>query len=44
VIPGGRSPDQIRANAASMTERIPAAFWDALKREALIAADAPTPA
>jgi D-threo-aldose 1-dehydrogenase len=44
VIPGGRSPEQIRANAASMTERIPAAFWDALQREALIAADAPVPA
>lgn len=43
VIPGGRSPEQIRANAASMTERIPAAFWDALKREKLIAADAPVP-
>ncbi|HEX3757228.1 MAG TPA: aldo/keto reductase [Kofleriaceae bacterium] len=43
VIPGGRSPEQIRANVASMTERIPAAFWDALKREALIAADAPVP-
>jgi hypothetical protein len=27
-----------------MTERIPAAFWDALKREGLIAADAPVPA
>lgn len=44
VIPGGRSPAQIRANVASMTERIPAAFWDALKHEGLIAADAPVPA
>jgi D-threo-aldose 1-dehydrogenase len=44
VIPGGRSPEQIRANAASMTERIPAAFWAALKHEALIAPDAPVPA
>jgi D-threo-aldose 1-dehydrogenase len=43
VIPGGRSPEQIRANAASMSETIPAAFWDALKREALIAHDAPVP-
>jgi D-threo-aldose 1-dehydrogenase len=44
VIPGGRSPAQIRANVASMHETIPAAFWDALKRESLIAADAPVPA
>ncbi len=44
VIPGGRSPEQIRANAASMTARLPAAFWDALRREKLIAADAPVPA
>jgi D-threo-aldose 1-dehydrogenase len=43
VIPGGRSPEQIRANVASMAETIPAAFWDALKRESLIAADAPLP-
>ncbi|HET9624138.1 MAG TPA: aldo/keto reductase [Kofleriaceae bacterium] len=44
VIPGGRSPEQIRANAASMAERVPPAFWDALKREALIDAAAPVPA
>lgn len=43
VIPGGRSPEQVRANVASMTEIIPVAFWDALKREALIAADASLP-
>lgn len=43
VLPGGRSPAQIRDNAASMTASIPSAFWDALKREALIAAEAPVP-
>jgi len=43
VIPGGRSAEQIRANAASMTAKLPAAFWDALKRESLIARDAPVP-
>ena len=32
VIPGGRSPEQIRANAASMTGTIPVSFWDALRR------------
>jgi hypothetical protein len=30
-------------NAASMTERIPVAFRDALEREGLIAADPPVP-
>lgn len=43
VIPGGRSPEQVTANAASMTAQIPSAFWDALRREQLIAADAPVP-
>jgi hypothetical protein len=33
----------VRSNAASMTAKIPAAFWDALKREKLIAQDAPVP-
>jgi D-threo-aldose 1-dehydrogenase len=44
VIPGARSPEQVRGNAASMTAKLPAAFWDALKREKLIAQDAPVPA
>jgi D-threo-aldose 1-dehydrogenase len=43
VIPGGRSPDQVRANAASEIAKISPAFWDALKREKLIAAEAPIP-
>ena len=44
VVAGGRSPEQVRGNAASMTAKLPAAFWDALKREKLIAQDAPVPA
>jgi D-threo-aldose 1-dehydrogenase len=44
VIPGARSPEQVRANAASMTAKLPPAFWDALKREKLIAHDAPVSA
>lgn len=44
VIAGGRNPEQIRLNAASMSESIPAAFWQALKREQLIDAAAPVPA
>ena len=44
VVAGGRSPEQVRGNAASMTAKLPGAFWDALKREKLIAQDAPVPA
>jgi D-threo-aldose 1-dehydrogenase len=43
VVAGARSPEQVRGNAASMTAKLPAAFWDALKREKLIAQDAPVP-
>jgi D-threo-aldose 1-dehydrogenase len=43
VIPGARSPEQVRANAASMTAKIPAAFWKALESERLIAEGAPVP-
>ena len=31
VIAGARSPQEARANAAAMEERIPAAFWDELR-------------
>jgi D-threo-aldose 1-dehydrogenase len=44
VVAGARSPEQVRSNAASMTAKLPAAFWDALEREKLIAQDAPVPA
>jgi D-threo-aldose 1-dehydrogenase len=44
VVAGGRTPEHVRSNAASMTAKIPSAFWDALKREKLIAQDAPVPA
>jgi len=44
VIPGARTPEQVRANVASMSVRIPAALWDELKQSGLIAADAPVPA
>lgn len=43
VIPGARSPEQVRANAVSMTAKIPAAFWEALRREGLIREAAPIP-
>jgi D-threo-aldose 1-dehydrogenase len=43
VIPGASSGKQVRENAASMAAKIPPAFWAALKREKLIAENAPTP-
>lgn len=43
VIPGARTPEQVRANVQSMGVAIPADFWAELKREGLIAADAPVP-
>ncbi|RYE82927.1 MAG: aldo/keto reductase [Myxococcales bacterium] len=44
VIPGARTPDQIRSNVDSMKVAIPPAFWAALRREHLIDERAPTPA
>jgi len=43
VIPGTRSPVQAKDNVASMKAKIPAAFWAELKKEKLIAANAPEP-
>ncbi|MFC4166009.1 aldo/keto reductase [Teichococcus aestuarii] len=43
VIPGAKHPDRVRQNAALMKQEIPAAFWAALKEQALLPPDAPTP-
>ncbi len=43
TIPGARNAVQARENRASMEADIPAEFWQALKDEALIADNAPTP-
>ncbi|ROO29568.1 aldo/keto reductase [Salinisphaera japonica] len=43
TIPGARNAEQARANHASMTQAIPAAFWQEMKQQGLIAEDAPTP-
>lgn len=43
VIPGARSALQVTENIASMKAKIPAEFWAMLKRESLIAENAPTP-
>jgi len=43
VIPGASKPEQAIANAKSMSEKIPAAFWEDLKKGNLISKDAPVP-
>jgi D-threo-aldose 1-dehydrogenase len=45
VIPGARSPQQVKENASAIFDtKIPSAFWEDLKQEKLIAANAPVPA
>jgi D-threo-aldose 1-dehydrogenase len=44
VIPGASSGKQVEENTKSMSAKIPSEFWAALKREKLIAGNAPTPA
>jgi D-threo-aldose 1-dehydrogenase len=43
VLPGASSARQQRENLASMKVSIPAAFWEQLKKEKLIAVNAPLP-
>lgn len=43
VIPGAMSPSEQKANIAAMNEPIPPAFWDDLKAQGLVRADAPVP-
>jgi D-threo-aldose 1-dehydrogenase len=44
VIPGASSPEQVRANVASMVEeRVPDAFWQEAKAQGLMHEEAPTP-
>jgi D-threo-aldose 1-dehydrogenase len=42
VIPGARTPEQVTENVESLTVQIPDGFWQALKEQQLIDADAPT--
>lgn len=44
VIPGSKSPDKVRQNAALMAEAVPAEVWQALRSEGVIREDAPVPA
>ena len=43
VIPGARSVDEMRTNAALMRAPVPGAFWAEMKRAGLIPTEAPTP-
>ena len=43
VIPGATKPEEVVQNLASLRAPIPAAFWQALKAQDLIDADAPVP-
>lgn len=43
IIPGARSPGQIISNVQAMKVGIPAAFWEDLKSQSLIDAQAPVP-
>lgn len=44
VVAGAQSAEQVRANVADFERPTPAAFWVALARHGLVAADAPLPA
>ena len=43
AIPGASRPERIAEDAAALGEAIPAAFWQELRHEHLLAADAPPP-
>jgi D-threo-aldose 1-dehydrogenase len=43
TIPGASSPEHVRRNATRMHMELPPAFWDDVRAEGLVAADAPLP-
>jgi len=43
VIPGARTPEEVKENAALMQAPIPPEFWASLKSEGLLGAEVPTP-
>jgi D-threo-aldose 1-dehydrogenase len=43
TIPGASSPEHLKRNAALMEVQVPAAFWEELKAEKLLAQEAPVP-
>jgi len=44
IVPGARTAEQVKENMASMKTKIPAAFWQQLRADKLIAETAPVPA
>lgn len=44
VIPGATKPSRIAEDVAALSEKVPAAFWTALRDEKLISPSAPVPA
>ncbi|SHN25039.1 D-threo-aldose 1-dehydrogenase [Duganella sacchari] len=43
VIPGASRPERIAEDQAALREQIPAVFWNAMREQNLVAADAPLP-
>jgi D-threo-aldose 1-dehydrogenase len=43
VIPGPRTPEEVRQNTAAMAQPIPDALWAELRKAGLLPAEAPTP-
>jgi D-threo-aldose 1-dehydrogenase len=43
VIPGASKPERIAEDFAALSEKIPAAFWQEMREQQLVAADAPLP-
>ncbi|WP_154359348.1 aldo/keto reductase [Duganella aquatilis] len=43
VIPGASRPERIAEDHAALNEKVPAAFWQEMREQKLVAADAPLP-
>jgi D-threo-aldose 1-dehydrogenase len=43
AIPGASRPERIAEDSAALNEKIPAAFWQEMREQQLVAADAPLP-
>jgi len=43
AIPGASRPERIAEDSAALSEKIPAAFWQEMREQKLVAADAPLP-
>jgi D-threo-aldose 1-dehydrogenase len=43
IVPGAVKPEEVQDNAALITRRLPAALWDELKSEGLLARECPVP-